>query len=98
MNVSAAPPQHVLNGFLHSFLDSSRTNAPFPAVRLPELGLSQADKRRIRDRSHIMGRHIFADKGEAFIDSQVLSLQLMFQYKSTSIFSVLLNRLRIPPA
>lgn len=67
----AAPPQQVLNGFLHSFLDSSRTNAPFPAVRLPELGLSQVDKRRIRDRSHIMGRHIFADKGEAFIDSQV---------------------------
>lgn len=69
-----APPQRVLNGFLHSFLDSSRTNAPFPAVRLPELGLSQADKRRIRDRSHIMGRHIFADKGEAFIDSQVNGL------------------------
>jgi peroxin-5 len=72
----AAPPQRVLNGFLHSFLDSSRTNAPFPAVRLPELGLSQADKRRIRDRSHIMGRHIFADKGEAFIDSQVLFISL----------------------
>ncbi|XP_024394848.1 peroxisome biogenesis protein 5 isoform X2 [Physcomitrium patens] len=69
-----APPQRVLNNFLHSFFDSSRTNAPFPAVRLPELGLSQADKRRIRDRSHIMGRHIFADKGDTFVDSQVNGL------------------------
>ncbi|CAM6008721.1 unnamed protein product [Sphagnum balticum] len=69
-----APSQHVLSGFLHSFLDSSRTNAPFPAVRLPELGLSQADKGRIRDRSSIMGRHIFADRGDAFADSQVNAL------------------------
>jgi hypothetical protein len=72
--VHAAPPQHVLSGFLHSFLDSSRTNAPFPAVRLPELGLSQTDKGRIRDRSSIMGRHIFADRGDAFADSQVFSI------------------------
>jgi len=69
-----APPQHVLSGFLRSFVDSSRTNAPFPAVRLPELGLSHADKSRIRDRSSIMGRHIFADKGDAFADSQVNAL------------------------
>lgn len=71
MLVSAAPPQRILSGFLHSFIESSRTNAPFHAVRLPELGLSQADKLRIRDRSSIMGRHLFAEKGEAFVDSQV---------------------------
>lgn len=71
MLVNAAPPQRILSGFLHSFIESSRTNAPFPAVRLPELGLSQGDKLRIRDRSSIMGRHLFAEKGEAFVDSQV---------------------------
>ncbi len=76
--VNAAPPQHVLSEFLRSFVDSSRTNAPFPAVRLPELGLSHADKSRIRDRSSIMGRHIFADKGDAFADSQVFAV-LCFQ-------------------
>jgi len=73
-HVLDAPPQRILSGFLHSFIESSRTNAPFPAVRLPELGLSQADKLRIRDRSSIMGRHLFAEKGEAFVDSQVNAL------------------------
>jgi peroxin-5 len=61
----------VLAGFLHSFLDSSRSAAPFPAVKLPELGLSQMDKERIRNRSSIMARHIFADKGQMFVENQV---------------------------
>ncbi|GAQ79926.1 peroxin 5 [Klebsormidium nitens] len=67
-------PQQVLAGFLHSFLDSSRTAAPFPAVKLPELGLSQMDKERIRNRSSIMARHIFADKGPMFVENQVNAL------------------------
>ncbi|BBN18341.1 peroxin-5 [Marchantia polymorpha subsp. ruderalis] len=69
-----APPQRVLSGFFQSFLDSSRMDGPFNAVRLPELGLSEADKRRIRDRSSIMGRHFFADKGDEYVNARVNAL------------------------
>lgn len=62
----------VLSGFLHSFLDSSREEAPFLVAKLPRLGLSELDKRRIRDRSSIMARHFFADKGEEFATAQVV--------------------------
>ncbi|EFJ18463.1 hypothetical protein SELMODRAFT_444455 [Selaginella moellendorffii] len=65
------PPQHALSGFLRSFFASSRTELPFHAVRLPELGLSGFDKQRIRDRSSIMARHFFADKGEEYVNAQV---------------------------
>jgi len=56
---------------LHSFLDSSRGGVPFHPAPLPMLGLSDGDKQCIRDRSSIMARHLFADKGEEFIDAQV---------------------------
>ncbi|KAJ7558857.1 hypothetical protein O6H91_04G058900 [Diphasiastrum complanatum] len=68
------PPQQVLSGFLRSFLDSSREEVPFYPVRLPELGLSAADKQRIRDRSSIMARHFFAEKGDDYVNAQVTAL------------------------
>lgn len=77
---SSGAPQQVLAGFLHSFLDSSRTAAPFPAVKLPELGLSQMDKERIRNRSSIMARHIFADKGQMFVENQVRLMVTTHQF------------------
>ncbi|CAM8995553.1 unnamed protein product [Rhodiola kirilowii] len=46
----------------------------FTLPPLPVLGLSQGDKECIRDRSSIMARHIFADKSEDFINSQVNAL------------------------
>lgn len=67
-------PQRVLSGFLRSFLDSSRAEIPFHPVPLPELGLSDVDKQRIRDRSSIMARHFFADKGEEYVNAQVNAL------------------------
>lgn len=67
-------PQRVLSGFLRSFLDSSRAEVPFHPVPLPELGLSDGDKQRIRDRSSIMARHFFADKGEEYVNAQVNAL------------------------
>ncbi|KAL5981285.1 hypothetical protein ACLOJK_015340 [Asimina triloba] len=65
------PPQRVLSSFLHSFVGSSHGSVPFQAVKLPALGLSEGDKQCIRDRSSIMARHFFADKGEEFINAQL---------------------------
>lgn len=65
------PPQRVLSSFLHSFVNSSHGGVPFGPAQLPVLGLSEGDKRCIRDRSSIMARHIFADKPEEFINGQV---------------------------
>ncbi|XP_071692976.1 peroxisome biogenesis protein 5-like isoform X2 [Rutidosis leptorrhynchoides] len=68
------PPQRVLSSFLHSFVNSSHGGAPFGPTQLPVLGLSDVDKRCIRDRTSIMARHIFADKPEEFINGQVNAL------------------------
>ncbi|KAF8099138.1 hypothetical protein N665_0251s0059 [Sinapis alba] len=68
------PPQRVLSNFLHSFVESSRGGIPFRPPPVPLLGLSQSDKQCIRDRSSIMARHFFADRGEEFINSQVNAL------------------------
>lgn len=68
------PPQRVLSSFLHSFVNSSHGGVPFGPTQLPVLGLSEGDKRCIRDRSSIMARHIFADKPEEFINGQVNAL------------------------
>ncbi|KAF8107519.1 hypothetical protein N665_0120s0043 [Sinapis alba] len=68
------PPQRVLSNFLHSFVESSRGGIPFRPAPVPVLGLSQRDKQCIRDRSSIMARHFFADRGEEFINSQVNAL------------------------
>eukprot|EP00897_Mesotaenium_endlicherianum_P001423 jgi/Mesen1/1308/ME000013S00808 len=78
------PPQQVLAGFLRAFLESTRNAAPFPAVQLPELGLSEGDKCRIRDRSSVMARHLFADRGEAFVDGQVNALLHSLQIDGAS--------------
>ncbi|KAL3503705.1 hypothetical protein ACH5RR_038154 [Cinchona calisaya] len=67
------PPQRVLSSFLHSFVNSSH-GVPFRPASLPVLGLSEGDKRCIRDRSSIMARHFFADKSEDFINAQVNAL------------------------
>lgn len=68
------PPQKILSGFLHSFVDSSRFGAPFRPTALPMLGLTKGEKQCIRNRSSIMARHFFADKSEDFINAQVDAL------------------------
>ncbi|KAL0916002.1 hypothetical protein M5K25_013477 [Dendrobium thyrsiflorum] len=65
------PPQRVLSNFLHYFVNSDRDHFGFRPIVLPTLGLSESDKRCIRDRSCIMARHIFADKNEQYINEQV---------------------------
>lgn len=68
------PPQKVLSGFLHSFVDSSRFGVPLRPTALPMLGLTKGEKQCIRNRSSIMARHMFADKSEDFINAQVDAL------------------------
>ncbi|XP_051124811.1 peroxisome biogenesis protein 5 isoform X2 [Andrographis paniculata] len=68
------PPQRVLSNFLHSFIHSSHGSMPFRPTSLPVLGLSEGDKQCIRDRTSIMARHLFADRTEDFIQSQVNAL------------------------
>lgn len=52
---------------LQAFLDSSKTHAPFrPAIAPPGLVLSIADQCRLRDRSTIMARQLFAEQGAAY--------------------------------
>lgn len=58
-----------------AFLDSSKTRSVFHphALQLPPEAtmLRVEDQCRIRDRSSIMARHLFADQGDAFADEQV---------------------------
>lgn len=60
------PPQAFVRGSL-------RPGGPSALPLPPELAaqLSVADKVRIRDRSTIMARHLYADQGDRFADTQV---------------------------
>ncbi|CAM6085423.1 unnamed protein product [Calypogeia fissa] len=69
-----APPQRMLATLLRTFLRSDRAADPLHPVPIPDLGLSQADKSRIRDRSCIMSRHIFAERGDEYVNAQVNAL------------------------
>lgn len=53
---------------LQAFLDSSKARAPFQPgmVAPPGAALSLADQCRVRDRSTIMARQLFAEQGPAF--------------------------------
>lgn len=67
-------PNQILSDILRSFVDSSRADVISYPVQLPELGLSETDKRRIRDRSSIIAQHLFADKGDGYVNAQVTAL------------------------
>lgn len=59
---------------MQAFLDSSKAHAPFrplPAAAPPGVALSLPDQLRVRDRSTIMARQLFAEQGAAFADEQV---------------------------
>ena len=69
-----SPPLIVSPPYLQAFMSTSRSQSHFSAGPLhPELAssLSLSDKCRIRDRSTIMARHMFADQGDRFADMQV---------------------------
>ncbi|KAK9841528.1 hypothetical protein WJX74_007257 [Apatococcus lobatus] len=60
-----------LQPFLRAFLDSSKAQGPFPALPQPRVQLTVEDQCRIRDRSTIMARQLYAERGEGFADGQV---------------------------
>jgi peroxin-5 len=54
-----------------AFFTSAKVHGAFQPLPSPPLQLTQLDQCRIRDRSTIMARHLFADRGDAFADEQV---------------------------
>ena len=56
---------------MQAFLASAKIQGAFQPLPSPPLQLTQLDQCRIRDRSTIMARHLFADRGDAFADEQV---------------------------
>ena len=55
---------------LQAFLASAKIQGAFQPPPAPPLQLTQLDQCRIRDRSTIMARHLFADRGDAYADEQ----------------------------
>lgn len=59
---------------MQAFLASAKVQGAFtPPPSGPPLQLTQLDQCRIRDRSTIMARHLFADRGDAYADEQARS-------------------------
>lgn len=73
-----APPEAsntlVLAPSLRAFFDSSKAQAPFRPVPLPAVSLTIPDQCRIRDRSTILARQVFSERGDLFADQQVHAL------------------------
>lgn len=61
---------------LHNFLQNGRMRAPFQPRGLASAPapLTVHEKIRLRDRSTILARHLYADHGDAFADQQVGAL------------------------
>lgn len=56
---------------LQSFMASGRAQADFQPMPLPQLRLSVEDQCRLRDRSTIMARQMYAPQGSQYADAQV---------------------------
>lgn len=65
------PENPGLSMAIRSFFDISRGGAPFLAPQMPPGPLSEGEAARLRNRSSILARHVFADQGEGFADAQV---------------------------
>ena len=75
----AGPAGAQLHASLHTFMHTAPHARPMPPTAAGSAGavganLSLHDKVRIRDRSAILARHLFADRGDAFADSQAHTL------------------------
>lgn len=56
---------------MQSFVHSGQAQAEFQPMPLPQLRLSVEDQCRLRDRSTIMARQMYAIQGPEFADAQV---------------------------
>ena len=52
-------------------MESGRLGSDFRPLPAAGVALSVPDQCRVRDRSTIMARHLYADLGDAFADAQV---------------------------
>eukprot|EP00271_Cylindrocystis_brebissonii_P003305 TRINITY_DN1411_c0_g1_i3.p1 TRINITY_DN1411_c0_g1~~TRINITY_DN1411_c0_g1_i3.p1 ORF type:complete len:809 (+),score=186.04 TRINITY_DN1411_c0_g1_i3:731-3157(+) len=73
-HMPSGPRDQMLGQALHTFFEPGLSEGPMPPGMALGLTLSPMDKMRIRDRSCILGRHVFAEKGEPFVQAQVSSL------------------------
>ena len=67
-------PVHFLTehaAVVQAFMDSAKGMHGMQRLPGPPLSLSPGDQCRIRDRSTIVGRHLFADRGDGYADQQV---------------------------
>ncbi|EIE20619.1 TPR-like protein, partial [Coccomyxa subellipsoidea C-169] len=64
-------PALMTGAAVQAFLASAKVQGIFQPLLSPPLQLTQLDQCRIRDRSTIMARHLFADRGDVFADEQV---------------------------
>jgi peroxin-5 len=63
-----------LHAFMHTAPHVAHAPLMLPGAAPAGAHLSVPDKVRIRDRSAILARHLFADRGDAYADSQAASL------------------------
>lgn len=68
--VSEVPPD-LLKYYIKSFIDAAQNQHTFRPTVLPELGLTEMDKMKIRSRSEVLARQMFANQSEDFIEGQV---------------------------
>ena len=71
LHVSASIAGSRLCSAVQSFVHSGQAQAEFQPMPLPQLRLSVEDQCRLRDRSTIMARQMYATQGAEFADAQV---------------------------
>ena len=59
-------------------MQSGRAQADFQPMPLPQLRLSVEDQCRLRDRSTIMARQMYASQGSHYADAQVHANLVLF--------------------
>jgi len=64
-------PDDLLKYYIKSFIDAASNQQTFRPAVLPELGLSMEDKMKIRGRTEVLAKHLFANQSE-----QILSREL----------------------
>ena len=55
---------------MQAFLESAQARTAFQPLPMPGVQLSPAEQCRVRDRSTIMARQLFAERGDEFADAQ----------------------------
>jgi len=69
--LSPEVPTDLLKEYIKSFISASRSQANFRPMNLPDFGLSDTEKMKIKNRSEVLAKQIYAEKPAPFIDSQV---------------------------